>query len=217
MGLVTESSSQPWANDVFRPEVTLLRSTTPTQSSISSLTKKMQLPGRKQSEGLRTPVSRAVARSLLKTSVPGMFAGLFEIVEQNPQSLLIRKTGPLVCNQPTGMYVSEAEFHFEPETNESVLVSYRIGFDRLLTGLRRIAIGLILGVGLPVLVLVGGLIWFQVVQHDNPNVRWQVFQTLQIGHVLWPPFLVMSFYRSGKTHARTYIANVLSTVDLIDD
>ena len=174
------------------------------------------ITGQKTVRGTCDSVSRSLAKALLNTTVPGMFAGLFEIVEQTPQTLLIRKTGPLVCNQPTGLYFSEAEFRFERESEHTVVVHYCIGFDRLAAGLRRIAIGIIMGVGLPIMILVGCLIWFLVISSDNPDVRWQVFQAFHIGHALWPPFLIISFYRSGRKHSRTHIANLLTTVDLMD-
>ena len=132
--------------------------------------------GQKTVRGTPESVSRSLAKTMLNTSVPGMFVGLFEIIEQTPETLLIRKTGPLVCNQPTGLYFSEAEFRFERESEHTVIVHYCISFDRLAAGLRRIAIGIIMGLGLPIMILVGCLIWFLVVNSNNPDVRWQVFQ-----------------------------------------
>ncbi len=159
-------------------------------------------------------VSRAIASNLTKIGVPGMFASLFEIVNRTPKLIEVRKTGPLVCNQSTGMYFSEAEFNLQYDGENRVLVKYRIGFERLLRVLRRTSLVLILGCGLPTLFFVGCVVWFVAVQNPNPATRWQVFQLLQLTHVLWPPFLVMYVYRVGRTHARTYVSNVLATLDV---
>jgi hypothetical protein len=71
-------------------------------------------------------------------------------------------------------------------------------------------------VGLPVTVIVGSVIWLFVVQSENPNVRWQVFQTLQIGHALWPPFMFMWFYHAGRRQSKNFIENLIASVDEAD-
>lgn len=34
------------------------------------------------------------------------------------------------------------------------------------------------------------LVWKFAIQSENPQMRWQVLQMLQILHVLWPPLLI---------------------------
>jgi hypothetical protein len=48
--------------------------------------------------------------------------------------------------------------------------------------------------------IVGGcwLMFTYVVASPNPDVRWQTFQMLQVGHFLWPPFLFGALYRRGR-------------------
>ena len=160
-------------------------------------------------------ISKALGQMLLSTGVPGMFATLFEITERSSERIAITKTGPLICNQPSGLCFSEAEFEFRRAGGNTVEVTYRLHFERLLRGVRRTALGIILGLGLPVLFVVGWVVWVFVVSSDDPAVRWQVFQTLQVVHVLWPPFLLMSVYRSGRVHARTYVSNLLRSLELV--
>lgn len=183
----------------------------PTESAVADA---QIVSGERTVFGSADDVSRTLAQSLVKTGYPGLFSSLFTIERQSDQQLVIRKTGPLVCNQPTGMYFSEAQFDFVPQGEGRTLVTYRIGFDRLRTKLRRTALILILGLGLPVMIAVGTVIWLLVVPHPNPFVRWQVLQTLQVIHVLWPPFLVMYFYSAGRRHARTWVSNLLGTLDV---
>lgn len=172
------------------------------------------LTGEKTVRGTCEDVSVKLGQALLQTGVPGMFSSLFEIKERTAERLHVEKTGPLICNQPSGMYFSEVEFLLSPAGESQVVVQYRLGFERLVQRVRTVALSLILGLGLPVILIVGGIIWFLVVNNPNPVVRWQVFQTLQIAHVLWPPFLILGMYRSGRRHGRTFIANVLSILEL---
>jgi hypothetical protein len=153
-------------------------------------------------------------QTILKTSVPGMFTSLFEVTERTSERVSVRKTGPLICNQPSGMYFSDADFHITPDGPGHVRVIYELKFGRLLKRIRGIGLFLVLGVGLPALLIVGSVVWFIVVNHADPSVRWQVMQTLQIAHALWPPFLLLYIYRSGRRHGRTFVSNILSSLEI---
>jgi hypothetical protein len=74
---------------------------------------------------------------------------------------------------------------------------------------------LILGIGLPTLLMVGALVWFFVIPSPVPGMRWQVLQTLQIAHALWPPFLVMWFYSAGRRQSKILIENTLSSTEIL--
>ncbi|MBC8875433.1 MAG: hypothetical protein H8E44_38905 [Planctomycetes bacterium] len=181
-----------------------------------------QLPGQSLAEsGERTihgepeKLSKALVRSLLQVNI-GMFGSLFEVVERTAKRVVLKKTGPLVCNQPAGLYFSEAEFNFEPIGGDAVRVSYRLGYERLARLAKRVALGIIVGVGLPVMLIVGSLIWLLVIPAEEPAVRWQVFQTFQIGHALWPPFLMIWMYSVGRRHSKTFVSNLLTTLELAD-
>lgn len=169
--------------------------------------------GTRTLRGTPETLSQSLVETLVKTSIPGSFTGLFEIVERSAERVKVSKTGPLICNQPTGMYFSEADFQFQRHGEDFTEVSYRIGFERLDRRMRRVALGIILGLGLPILLIVGTLIWFLVVRSNDPSIRWQVFQTLQVSHVLWPPFLFIYLQSSSRNHARTFISNLLMTLE----
>jgi len=81
---------------------------------------------------------------------------------------------------------------------------------------RRVSLSIIFGAGLPIMLVVGTLIWFLVVQNQEPMMRWQVFQCFHIVHALWPPFLFMGLYSSGRRHSKTYVSNLLTTLELAD-
>ena len=171
--------------------------------------------GARTVRGSAETLSAALARLLVQQNV-GTFGSLFEIVERTPERIVIKKTGPLVCNQPAGMYFSEAEITFEELGNDTTRVSYVLGYDRLARRLRGVALAIILGIGLPVMLIVGAVIWFFVLPSQNPGVQWQVFQTLQISHALWPPFLFIWMYSAGRRQSKTYFSNLLSTLELAE-
>ncbi len=160
-------------------------------------------------------LSKTLAKALVNVNI-GMFGTLFELVERTNKRVVLKKTGPLICNQPAGLYFSEAEFNFEPLGGDAVRVTYQLGYDRLIRLSRRISLLIIFGIGLPLQLIVGAVIWFFVVNNAEPAVRWQVFQCLQIFHAIWPPFLFLSLYSMGRRHSKTFASNILATLELAD-
>jgi hypothetical protein len=160
-------------------------------------------------------LSKALGRSLLQVNI-GLFGSLFEVVERTAQRIVLKKTGPLVCNQPAGLYFSEAEIHFQPIGGGAVRVSYQLGYERLARRLKSVALAIIVGLGLPVMLAVGGVVWRLVIPSQDPAVRWQVFQCFQIAHALWPPFLIIGMYSMGRRHSKTFVSNLLTTLELTE-
>jgi hypothetical protein len=165
--------------------------------------------------GTPAGLSKSLARALTQLNVGG-FNSLFEVTQRTNEKLTLRKTGPLACNQPAGLYFSEASVKFENLGNNSTRVRYELGYERLAKRMRSISLGIILLVGLPVMLVVGGLIWHFVLPSENPAIRWQVLQTLQIAHALWPPFLLVTIYSIGRRQSKTYFSNLLSNLELAE-
>lgn len=159
-------------------------------------------------------ISRGLALTLLRTGLPGSFSSLFEVVERSARRVVIRKNGPLFCNQPPSLYFTEAEFTLMPVGEDAVEVGYHVSFGQLAQKTRRIALGIIFGIGLPVLLGVGWAVWSFCVNNPNPSLRWMVFQSLHIAHALWPPFLFIHLYKAGRKHSRTYVSNLLVSAEL---
>jgi hypothetical protein len=159
-------------------------------------------------------LSKAVLRSLAQFFF-GMFASVFKIQQYDDGRIVLKKTGPLVCNLPPGLYFTEAEISFQDAAPGTVEVTYRLGYGRLIVKLRQIALGIILGIGLPVIVIVGAVIWFFVIPSPVPGMRWQVLQTLQIVHALWPPYMILWFYSIGRRQSKTLIENVISSAEIL--
>ncbi|MEM8866182.1 MAG: hypothetical protein AAGF31_11620 [Planctomycetota bacterium] len=160
-------------------------------------------------------VLQQLASTLRQPNV-GMPLTLFKVIEKSPRRLVVKKKGPLLCNQPPTLYFSEAEFDVEPVGGDEMRVSYVLGFDRLTQRLKRTNLGLILGLGLPVLLLVGGLVSWFILPTENPALRWQVLQTMQIAHVLWPPFLVLGLRSMGRRQSQHFIEGLIQATGSLD-
>src|SRR5688572_11750756 len=96
----------------------LLESEQPRQTNTES--------GARTVRGTPETLSAELAKCLVQLNV-GRFGSLFEVVERSPARILLKKTGPLLCNQPAGMLFSEAEVTFEDLGNETTRVSYTLG------------------------------------------------------------------------------------------
>jgi hypothetical protein len=190
-----------------KPDWRMLQEEQPRQTNTES--------GARTVQGTPERLSAALARSIVQHHWGG-FRSLFEVVERTPYRIVLKKNGPLMCNQPPSLYFSEAELTFEPLGNETTRVSYVLGFDRLARLVKIVTLSIILGIGLPALLIVGGLIWYFVLPSQNPAVQWQVFQTLQVSHALWPPYLFLWLYKAGRRQSKTYFSNLLSTLELAE-
>lgn len=83
----------------------------------------------------------------------------------------------------------EGEFSIEIAGHQETRVSYSTN-NGVEKRAGKIALMLSLLVGLPLVVLVGGLLTIFVVDSPDENVRRQAVQIVQIVHGLWPPFLI---------------------------
>ncbi len=151
---------------------------------------------------------------LLRVHESGVIASLYAISQDPSGDITLTKTVDRFNNHLRTMRFNEAHISFEPSGSGTTEVSYRLGFERLLRRIRSITLLIIFAVGLPTLVGVGAFIWFQVVPAPQPAIRWQVLQTLQILHALWPPYLVMSFYSTRESKA--FIESLIVAVERTD-
>jgi hypothetical protein len=67
-------------------------------------------------------------------------------------------------------------------------------------------VGLLVLVVQPAVIIgLGGGLWHWVASSDSAEVRILVLQVVQIGHVLWPPFLVHLIYRRLRRNSRRVV------------
>ena len=50
----------------------------------------------------------------------------------------------------------------------------------------------------------------------DPARASQVFQTFQIVHVLWPPFLILWFYTLGRRQSQVFVENLITSLEDVD-
>jgi hypothetical protein len=104
--------------------------------------------------------------------------------------------------------VKSAEITVERAGLQRARVSYELDLRPLAHKLGRVALTIVLAIGLPVMLLVAGLMWFLVLPSAVVAVRWQVLQTCQVVHALWPPFLVTSRLRASARAAENLLRAV---------
>lgn len=142
----------------------------------------------------------------------GLYGAKYAVVEQTSERVMLKKLGAVVCNQPSGLLFGDALFKFKPKGADRVCVSYTLGFASLARLVNTIAVATILGFGLPIMLLVGSLIWFLVIPSPEPAVRWQVLQTVQIAHVLWPPFLFFWILSHARRKSKAFVEQLVYDV-----
>jgi hypothetical protein len=140
----------------------------------------VEVPG--QSEALREEAAWRLAAEL---------GGTF-VVRQERDALVCTNSLSPAFSQFGWANVSRAVVRVTPAGPARGRVTYELDARPLQRRLGKIGLLVVLAVGLPTLVAVGALIWCFVLPSQVPAIRWQVLQTFQIVHALWPPFLVLS-------------------------
>ena len=171
-----------------------------------------ELGGETVIDGSPSDLGESILRAMRQPSL-GLSGVTFRAEEKSDRSLRVKKIGAMLCNQPNALWFSEIDFQFNPTVDGKTRVAFRIGRELLSRRLRGIAVALVFFVGLPGLLLVTSLVWFLVVPSEDPVVRWQVFQTLQMVHFLWPPLLVIGLHRMGRSAPMVYVENLLGSLD----
>jgi hypothetical protein len=105
--------------------------------------------------------------------------------------------------------VSRAVLRLNSAGAGRIQVAYELDARPLQRRLGKIGLILVFAAGLPTLLTVGALIWYFVLPSQVPALRWQVFQTFQIVHALWPPFLVLSRLGAHLNVAERYLVAVV--------
>jgi hypothetical protein len=153
--------------------------------------------------GSAADVSEELARRL-----SGVVGSTF-VIRDSPDGLVLTNALQPAFTQLGWANVSAAHLSIQSREIGRSRVSYELDLRPLASRLGRIALTIVLAVGLPVLLIVVGLIWFLVIPSTAPTVRWQVLQTLQVTHALWPPFLVTSRLRANARVAQASLEAVI--------
>jgi hypothetical protein len=165
--------------------------------------------GSKLVRGDQETVSRAIAKSILQHGTA------FEVTERTAIKV-VAKTTPAAQNTPAGANFSEVGFALRPAGEDTVEIVYCADFGKKRDRMRMIALGIIWGIGLPVILIVGIFTWIYGVNAGNPGMRWMTLQAMHIGHALWIPFLFIHQHKNLVAHSKAFLANLLTSVSLAD-
>lgn len=137
-------------------------------------------------------------------------AGFCRIVERGPDRL--RVEGLPAPTRGRGFRFDEAELELRRD-GERTRVTYRVRATRILRLLRILL--LVFGVGAGGLFVVGAplLVWFLVLPSEEPAVRVQVLQTLQMVHGVWPPFLFGGLATKIRDGSMAYFDALISAAE----
>ncbi len=121
------------------------------------------------------------------------YVGLLKILERTADRLTFERAGTMAGGHAGRSPVLNGQIRFTGQGPDRTRIDYAV---QVAAG-RGLLLG---GVIFQILGLVALFVGFSVtttfvVPNHNPAVRGQVFQMLQVGHFLWPPFLFGGIFR----------------------
>ncbi len=146
---------------------------------------------------------------ILRRQSLGILNSLFKVDEISEKELWVSRYGPLMCNLPIALYFSKVHFSFEQISPKQTRVRYIIDQTEVMKRIRQVAMLILFFIGLPTMIGVGLLVWYLVIPAENAAVRGQVFQTFQIVHAIWVPFLFIGIAASANRVTKGFIERVL--------
>jgi hypothetical protein len=146
---------------------------------------------------------------VLRRQSLGILNSVFQCEGISDKEFSVTRHGPLMCNLPTALYFSKVHFRLESQSPNQTRVKYVIDQSAVMIRLKRIAMLILFCIGMPIMIGVGLLIWFMVIPSQNLAIRGQVFQTLQICHALWPPFMFVGTAAMATRAPKQFIERVL--------
>lgn len=132
----------------------------------------------------------------------------FSSKEEPDNSITFEKKGAMACNLPTGLMFSSVNLRMADQSGKQVL-QYQVNQGPVFSTFKKIALGICLFLGIPLLMVLSAVIWYFCVSHKHPAMRWQVLQMLQMVHVLWPPFLFVSLAGLMRRGVKYFLENVI--------
>jgi hypothetical protein len=155
-------------------------------------------------DGEREDVSRRIAEAL----VSGPALGVVPIRVDSADADAVRFRVPAGSSLVPLTARLEGEYVLRRAADGRVRVTIRTNRAAARRG-ARVALGICLLAGLPLLVVLPAVLMAFVVGSPLPAVRAQAFQVLQVVHVLWPPFLVVWLGRRNQTIVEEGLGQVL--------
>lgn len=139
--------------------------------------------------------------------------GFLKIISCDDRQLVFEQAGSGM-GQTSGWGLKRGTMRFERSKSDRTLIRYmaELSSPRWLLWLGSVFV-IVGGIGL---VVGGSLIWHFIVNSGNPSLRWQVFQTVQTYHLLWPPFLFGGLYRTLRKRAIAQLDSLAHNLPYMD-
>ena len=167
-------------------------------------------------EGDVEAVSKKLAEQLVSAAGAGG-ASAVRITERTRERIVFEGVPGLASRRrggPAGRAVDSGLIKLDPE-GDRLRVRYAVSMKRFARIMRIVTYVACFGYGGLVVVIVPLLIWMFVVRSENDAVRWQVFQTFQMVHGVWPPFLVGAIAGLPRRAATAFFDALLANVSYI--
>ena len=137
--------------------------------------------------------------------------GALEITESSRQRLSVTEVSGMTTHRSQkGIVLDAATFDFRT-TGSGTTVTYRAGLGRLKRFCRTGA-SVFLVLGAVALATASYIMLCIVVVHPRLGIRYQVFQTLQTVHFLWPPLLFAYIYGRSRHAVATLFEALLANL-----
>ncbi len=161
--------------------------------------KMKSLSTRLSKEGRFTGISKAeAAKALLKHA-----ATRFRITDRSEDGFTLQ------------LLLSNLIVKFESQA-EGTCFQMDVDMSRLSRVFSRIMAVFVLGLEPLFVICIPCLLWFLAVPNEDPNIRWQVVQVVQIIHVLWPPFLIYFLYKMLRNRVETVSDNIQTLIEVTE-
>jgi hypothetical protein len=139
-----------------------------------------------------------------------MALGPLKILEQSTDRVAFESMAGSMM--PTGMrsLFRRGELRFRSVASDRTEIIYAVEYPP--RGALLVLGWLFVILGLAALIAGFLLIQNMVIDHPNPEVRWQSVQMVQTVHFLWPPFLFGGIYRRLRSHVRATMDGLVNNL-----
>lgn len=176
------------------------------ETTRDAATSRNLLYGSAEIEGAAAELSQRATAMLAEKGV--------RITERTDERVVFGAEAENAAEQPARLVFS-GQMRFVPLTAETTRVHYVLSVPsmRILSVLGFVCQALGLAA-----IIVGYVVIRQfVVDSDNPAVRWQTFQMMQVVHLLWPPFLFGFLHRRPRRAMRAAFDTFVHNLQFLHD
>lgn len=172
------------------------------RAASSILRKEGVVPGKSEADALRVFLKCAVDKE-------------YRIVERRDAGATIEMPVYAQWRSPSVGPIVQISVDFQDQYGGTAYVA-TADFTRMDRKYTRIMSGLVLLLVPAVVVGVGLALWMLAVPHQDPNVRAQAIQVVQISHALWPPFLVYTLHKRLRAPVVSVLDNLAVLLEVND-